>query len=106
MELVPLNDSAQPFLPDGDLDVLLAVPTLPLPGASATLLPVPSLNAYAATSASIERSSSVSTSRLRTARPAACGRRVRRDVNSGARNHLRAMAAYLPNALGIQRAAV
>src|SRR6267142_562955 len=46
---VPLNDNALPNLPPVDHVVLATVPTLPLPEASATLVPLPSLNPNART---------------------------------------------------------
>src|ERR1700744_2984454 len=48
-ELVPLNDSASPNLPAVDHVALLMVPLFPLPEASVTVVPEPSLNPYAAT---------------------------------------------------------
>ena len=47
--LVPLNDSAPPYLPDADQVVFDVVPLLPVPEASPTVVPLPSLNEYAAT---------------------------------------------------------
>jgi hypothetical protein len=44
-ELVPLNWSALPYLPAVAQMVLLTVPPLPFPDASATVVPVPSSNA-------------------------------------------------------------
>src|SRR5262245_8613616 len=61
--LVPLNDSAPPYLPLVDQVVFDVVPTLPLPEKSVTDATAPSLNEYAATIDSIARSSSCSTRR-------------------------------------------
>ena len=47
--LVPLKESAPPYLPDVDHVVLDVVPLLPVPEASPTVVPLPSLNEYAAT---------------------------------------------------------
>src|ERR1043165_4616020 len=58
---VPLNESALPYLPAVVQVALTTVPVFPLPEASATVLPVPSVKAYAATSAGAVRSSRVST---------------------------------------------
>src|SRR6476659_361981 len=49
-ELMPLNTSALPNLPDVVHAALAMVPVPPLPDASATVVPVPSSNEYAATS--------------------------------------------------------
>src|SRR5262245_9182867 len=46
--LVPLNDNPPPYIPVVHVAPVMA-PVFPLPDASATLIPVPSLNAYAAT---------------------------------------------------------
>ena len=46
---VPLKDSAPPYLPDADQVVFDVVPLLPVPEASPTVVPLPSLNEYAAT---------------------------------------------------------
>src|SRR2546427_391193 len=46
---VPLNTSARPYLPEAVHVAPLIVPVFPLPEASATVVPVPSLNEYAAT---------------------------------------------------------
>ena len=46
---VPLNVSALPYLPDAVHTVFATVPLLPLPDASATVVPSPSSKAYAAT---------------------------------------------------------
>jgi hypothetical protein len=48
-ELVPLKLSAPPYFPVPAHVVFAAVPVLPLPEASATDVPDPSSNAYAAT---------------------------------------------------------
>ena len=48
-ELDPLNDNADPYFPDPDQLVPDTVPAFPLPDASATAVPDPSLNEYAAT---------------------------------------------------------
>src|SRR5262245_29736792 len=58
--LVPLNDSALPYLPAVDQVAAVIVPALLFPEASATVVPEPSLKAYAATRAGAVRSSSVS----------------------------------------------
>src|SRR5258705_908241 len=47
--LVPLNESAPPYFPAVDHVVADTVPVLPLPDRSVTVVPVPSLNEYAAT---------------------------------------------------------
>src|SRR4051812_14998640 len=47
--VVPLNDSAPPDLPAAVHVAPVIVPVLPFPDASLTVVPVPSLNAYAAT---------------------------------------------------------
>ena len=47
---VPLNESAPPYFPAGAQVAFETVPPLPLPDASATVVPVPSLKPYAATS--------------------------------------------------------
>src|SRR6516164_1187773 len=49
-ELVPLNCSAPPYLPDVTQVAFVIVPLFPLPDASLTVVPEPSSNAYAATS--------------------------------------------------------
>ena len=46
---LPLNDSAPPKRPIGAQPVAVVVPVLPVPDASATVVPAPSLNPYAAT---------------------------------------------------------
>src|SRR5712692_8263779 len=46
---VPLNESAPPKWPALDQDVVATVPALPVPEASATVVPLPSSNEYAAT---------------------------------------------------------
>src|SRR5712691_9493563 len=46
---VPLNESAPPKRPALDQDVVATVPALPVPEASATVVPLPSSNEYAAT---------------------------------------------------------
>src|SRR5262245_50493472 len=61
--LLPLNDRASPYRPAAHV-ALLIVPVLPLPEASATAVPVPSLNEYAATRAGAVRSSSNSSESL------------------------------------------
>jgi hypothetical protein len=48
--LEPLNESALPYLPAVDQAAVPIDPPFPLPDASATLVPPPSLNEYAATS--------------------------------------------------------
>ena len=48
--LVPLKESAPPYFPDVDHVVFDVVPLLPVPEASPTVVPLPSLNEYAATS--------------------------------------------------------
>jgi len=48
--LVPLNCSALPYLPVAAQAAFVIVPVFPLPDASATVVPYPSSNAYAATS--------------------------------------------------------
>ncbi len=48
--LVPLNESAPPYLPDADRVAFEIVPLLPFPDASVTVVPDASSNAYAATS--------------------------------------------------------
>ena len=53
-ELPPLKLSAFPYLPELAQVVLAAVPVLPVPEASVTVVPVPSSNAYAATGAGPE----------------------------------------------------
>ncbi len=47
--LVPLNVSALPYFPAVVHVAFASVPEFPLPDASATVVPDPSLNAYAAT---------------------------------------------------------
>ena len=47
--LVPLKTKASPYLPEVVQVALVIVPLLPLPEESLTVVPVPSLNAYAAT---------------------------------------------------------
>src|SRR5512138_368716 len=47
-EFVPLNDSAFPYLPLAVHVAFAIVPVLPCPDASATIVPEPSLNEYAA----------------------------------------------------------
>jgi hypothetical protein len=47
--LLPLKLSALPFLPSVDQVAVPIVPPLPVPDASATVVPVPSSNEYAAT---------------------------------------------------------
>ena len=47
--LVPLNCNALPNLPDVDQVAFVIVPLLPFPDASATVVPDPSSNPYAAT---------------------------------------------------------
>ena len=46
---MPLNTSALPYLPEFVQVAPLIVPLFPFPEASATVVPVPSLNPYAAT---------------------------------------------------------
>src|SRR3989442_1171153 len=46
---VPLNESAPPKWPALDQDVVETLPALPVPEASATVVPLPSSNEYAAT---------------------------------------------------------
>src|SRR5256885_2377025 len=46
---LPLKESALPYLPALDQAVLAVVPPLALPEASATVVPAPSSNPYAAT---------------------------------------------------------
>src|SRR5215831_17837696 len=48
--LVPLNDSALPYLPAAAQVAFAIVPVWPLPDASVTVVPDPSSNPYAATS--------------------------------------------------------
>src|SRR5678810_738470 len=48
--LVPLNDKALPYFPDGDQVAPIIVPRLLFPEASITVDPAPSLNVYWATS--------------------------------------------------------
>ena len=43
--LVPLNDSAPPYLPEAVQVALARVPVLPLPEASPAVVPLPSLKA-------------------------------------------------------------
>ena len=50
--LVPLNESALPCLPVTQV-TLVSVPVFPFPDASAVVVPVPSLNAYAATAVNV-----------------------------------------------------
>jgi hypothetical protein len=45
-----LNDNADPYFPDADHVPFATVPAFPLPDASPTNVPEPSLNEYAATS--------------------------------------------------------
>jgi hypothetical protein len=47
--LTPLKSNALPYLPEGVHVAPLIVPVFPLPDASATVVPVPSLKLYAAT---------------------------------------------------------
>src|SRR5689334_20972393 len=47
--LVPLKEAAPPNLPCVDQPVFESVPTLPLPDPSLAVVPLPSLNPYAAT---------------------------------------------------------
>src|SRR5579862_6999566 len=47
---VPLNESAPPYFPEAVQVVFTMEPTLPLPEASPSVVPVPSLKPYAATS--------------------------------------------------------
>ena len=47
--LLPLNCNALPYLPDAAHVVFAIVPVWPFPDASATVVPEPSSNAYAAT---------------------------------------------------------
>src|SRR5690242_7230929 len=47
--LIPLNTSALPYLPEVVHVAFAIVPVFPWPERSATVVPVPSLNAYAAT---------------------------------------------------------
>src|SRR2546426_11370500 len=49
-ELVPLNESAPPYMPALDQLAFETVPALPLPDQSVTVDPDPSSNPYAATS--------------------------------------------------------
>src|SRR5689334_17978321 len=46
---VPLNCNAPPYLPDVTRVAFVIVPVWPLPDASVTVVPEPSLNPYAAT---------------------------------------------------------
>ena len=46
---VPLKESAPPYFPDADHVVFDVVPLFPVPEASLTVVPLPSLNEYAAT---------------------------------------------------------
>src|SRR5437868_1224097 len=52
-ELDPLNTRAPPNLPEVVHVALVTVPTFPMPDESATVVPVPSLNEYAATSPAV-----------------------------------------------------
>src|SRR3989442_9703371 len=69
IELVPLNTRALLYLPAAVHVPLVIVPVFPLPDESATVVPVPSLNEYAATSpwAMTADGAQTKSSKLRTA---------------------------------------
>jgi hypothetical protein len=71
-ELLPLKVSAFPNLPVAAHAVFAAVPALPFPDASATAVPDPSSNPYAATSPGVaDVPAGARTRRPRTAMPTA-----------------------------------